>query len=104
MPERGQLNRQIAETLWGKQLDLDENQLTCRNSLPRPASEARSKFQSIDVEIENVEVEIQDILAKPLIAEVTISSPSLFDDTSTTNSSQTSPPITAEFRDLKKIY
>lgn len=97
-PERSQ-NRKRAETLWGKEIDLDANQVLCRNSLPRlsPAHEARSKMlSSIDAQIDNVELEIQDILAKPLLAEITISSPSLFDETSTNSSQSSSPPITVQ--------
>lgn len=95
--QRAQLNRKRAETLWGKEINSDENQALCRNSLPRqsPAFEARSKLlSSIDAQIDNVELEIQDILAQPLLAEITISSPSLFDETNSSQSS--SPPITVQ--------
>jgi hypothetical protein len=105
LPPRGELNKRIAEILWGKQLGLEENQPICQNSLPRQSLKAKNKsYKSIDAQLDEVEVEIQDILAQPLIAEIMISSPSLFDETSTTNSSQSSPPITAEFRDSNKIY
>lgn len=98
-PPRAELNKRKAETLWGKQLGLDENQTLCRNSLPRqpPQHEAKSKqCRSIDDELEAVEIEIQDILAQPLIAEITISSPSLFDETPTSSSISSSPPVTVQ--------
>lgn len=97
-PPRAELNKRKAETLWGKQLELDANQTLCRNSLPRPPPqpEARSKLRrSIDAELEAVEIEIQDILAQPLIAEITISSPSLFDETPSSSQSS-SPPVTVQ--------
>lgn len=95
---RAALNRSLAETLWGKQLEVDENQTLCRNSLPRQslASEAKSKLRvDLKAELDDVEIEIQDILAQPLVAEITISSPSLFDETSSGQSSS-SPPITVQ--------
>lgn len=47
------------------------------------------------------DIEIQDVLAKPLIAEVVISSPSLFDETPTNSlsSHSSSPQIT-----VQKLY
>lgn len=98
LPRRAELNKRIAETLWGKQLGPDENQMLCRNSLPRQslASEARSKpHKSIDDELGEIEIEIQDILAQPLIAESTVSSPSLFDET-TSSQSSSSPQTTIQ--------
>lgn len=99
---RAELNKKMAEVLWGKQLEADESRTLCRNSLPRRSlvSEARSKLRrSIDAELEDVEIEIQDILAQPLTADIVISSPSLFDDTSTSSSqSSSSPPVTVQLK------
>lgn len=93
---RAALNKTLAETLWGKQLGADENQTLCRNSLPRqsPASGARSK--SLDEQLSEVEIEIQDILAQPLLSESNISSPSLFDETPTISSQSSSPQTTVQ--------
>lgn len=90
------LNKTLAETLWGKQLGADENQTLCQNSLPRqsPASGARSK--SLDDQLSEVEIEIQDILAQPLLSESNISSPSLFDETPTISSQSSSPQTTVQ--------
>lgn len=100
---RAELNKKMAETLWGKQLGAEENQTLCRNSLPRQSlvSEARSKLlrRSIEAELEDVEIEIQDILAQPLTADIVISSPSLFDETPTSSSqSSSSPPVTVQLK------
>lgn len=99
---RAERNKRMAETLWGKQLGADENQTLCRNSLPRQSlvSEARSKLRrSIEAELEDVEIEIQDILAQPLTADIVISSPSLFDETPTSSSqSSSSPPVTVQLK------
>lgn len=90
------LNKTLAETLWGKQLGEEENQTLCRNSLPRqsPASGARNK--SLDEQLSEVEIEIQDILAQPLFSESYISSPSLFDETPTISSQSSSPQTTVQ--------
>ena len=73
--------------------------------------EARSKlFQSYDSNLNDVtsksaldkdDVEIQDVLAEPLVADVVISSPSLFDETPTNSlsSHSSSQQIT-----VQKLY
>lgn len=46
----------------------------------------------------DVEIEIQDILAQPLVLDTTnISSPSLFDETPTNSSQSSSPQTTIKF-------
>lgn len=84
----------------------------CKNSLPRQSLifEAKNKlFQVHDADLKDVEdikcndedIEIQDVLAEPLIADVVISSPSLFDETPTNSlsSHSSSQQIT-----VQKLY
>lgn len=85
---------------------MDVNRAICKDSLPRKqslVSEAKSKLKrSIESDLESVEIEVRDILERPLTAaEISISSPSLFGETSSSQSS--SPQVTVELRDLRKI-
>lgn len=97
----------LAEKIWWKEIGLGVNRAICSDSLPRKqslVSEAKSKLKrSIESDLESVEIEVRDFLERPLTAaEITISSPSLFGET--TSSSQSSPPqVTVELRDLRKI-
>jgi hypothetical protein len=98
--QKAELNKKRAEELWGRQLALDENQTFCKNSLPRSLIfEARNKLfgsTTITSPSDALDIEIQDVLAKPLVAEVVISSPSLFNESSNNSltSHSSSPQIT----------
>lgn len=91
----------LAEKIWS-----DVSQATCPKDQRKQSLvyEAKSKLRrSIESDLESVEIEVRDILERPLAAaEITISSPSLFGET-TSSSQSSSPPVTVELRDLRKI-
>lgn len=98
---RAELNKMLAERIWR------EGSRSCQHQRRQSlVYEAKSKLRrSIEEDLESVEIEVRDIMEqRSLHAEISISSPSLFGDVTTSSSqSSSSPPVTVELRDLRKI-